>query len=85
MLSATLAAFAASQFDRTSAANPNSARAMSRGHRHGGDRRHVAGRRPRHHPRTVLGVFILRVMRNGIVLIACPASPTTSYGAIILA
>jgi simple sugar transport system permease protein len=30
---------------------------------------------------TVLGILILRVMRNGIVLIGCPVSPTISSSA----
>ena len=64
---------------RTSAANPNSgtsyeleviAMVVIGGTSLAGGRGTIVG--------TVLGIFILRVMRNGIVIVGVPASPTTS-------
>ena len=72
---------------RTSAANPNSGdRLRARGHRHG--RSSAARRWPAARGTiigTVIGVFILRVMRNGIVLIGVPGLAYNIFiGAIIL-
>ena len=87
MLSATLAAFAGIISSiRTSAANPNSgtgyeleviAMVVIGGTALTGGRGSIVG--------TVLGVFILRVMRNGIVLIGVPGLAYNIFiGAIIL-
>jgi len=87
MLSATLAAFAGVISSiRTSAANPNSgtgyeleviAMVVIGGTALTGGRGTIIG--------TVLGVFILRVMRNGIVLIGVPGLAYNIFiGAIIL-